>query len=120
MPARNKQIRERVTKMNIAWAQGAANVPFNGITQTGFQDDIEAAAAEEQAIADLEAQLKMKRAALDSRYKKLSDDSIRVRDGVEGDQNFGPDHPLIEAMGFVRASERKSGLTRKKETPTKG
>ena len=29
--------------------------------------------------------------------------------------DYGDDHPLVDAMGFVRDSERKSGLTRKKE-----
>jgi hypothetical protein len=120
MPSRNKQIRDRVTKMNNAWAQGAANVTFGGLTQSGFQTDIAGAAADEQAIADMEAQVKIRKAALDSRFKKLNDDSIKIRDGVEGHEDFGPDHPMYEAMGFVRASERKSGLTRKKQAPTKG
>jgi uncharacterized protein (DUF362 family) len=39
--------------------------------------------------------------------KKLNDDSIKIRDGVEGHEHFGPDHPMYEAMGLVRASERK-------------
>jgi hypothetical protein len=50
-------------------------------------------------------------------YAGLYDDSVTVREGVEGDQDFGPDHTLFEGMGFVRESVRKSGLTRKKATP---
>lgn len=117
MPSRNRQIKERVTKMNNAWAQGAADVIFSGITQPGFEGDITAAAVEEQAIEEMEAQVKMRKAALDTKYKKLNNDSVKLRDGVEGHPDFGPDHPIIEAMGFVRASERKSGLTRKTEPP---
>ena len=37
--------------------------------------------------------------------------------GVKGDPDFGEDSDLYEAMGYVRKSERKSGLTRKKKTP---
>ena len=114
MPSRNKQIRDRVTTMNNAWKQGAPTAVFRGISQTVFQTDINAAAAEEQEIANLEAQIQLKRTSVDERYKKLNEDSIKVRDGVEGHEDFGSDHPLVEAMGFVRASERKSGLTRKK------
>jgi len=33
--------------------------------------------------------------------------------GVAGDPNFGNDSPLYGAMGFVRKSNRASGLTRK-------
>ena len=117
MANRNKEIRERVTKMNNAWAQGAPTATFKGITQAAFQADIQGAAAADQEIEDMEAQLKMKKAARDERYRKLNDNSIKVRDGVEGHADFGADHPLYEAMGFVRTSARKSGLTRKKTEP---
>jgi hypothetical protein len=117
MANRNKEIRERVTKMNNAWVQGAPTIVFNGITQAAFQAEVAAAAAADQEIADIEAQVKMKKTARDERYKRLSDTSVKVRDGVEGHADFGADHPLYEAMGFVRTSDRKSGLTRKKTKP---
>ncbi|MEN9575804.1 MAG: hypothetical protein RL514_3659, partial [Verrucomicrobiota bacterium] len=44
----------------------------------------------------------------------------KVVNGVKGDPNFGDDCDLYEAMGYVRKSERKSGLSRGKkaaETP---
>jgi hypothetical protein len=68
----------------------------------------------------MEAQVKMKKTALEERYKGIGNMTIDVRDGVEGHADFGGNHPIIEAMGFVRTSDRKSGLTRKKgggETP---
>jgi hypothetical protein len=120
MPVRIKQVRERVTKMNNAWKQGAPNATFKGITQSAFQAKIEAAAAKEQEIADLEAQIQMKKQERDAAYQGLNDDSIEVRDGVEGDVNFGTNHPLYEAMGFTLDTNRKSGLTRKKKTPSGG
>lgn len=42
-----------------------------------------------------------------------------IVNGVIGDPNFGPDSALYEALGFVRKSDRKSGLTRKKNEPVK-
>jgi hypothetical protein len=36
-----------------------------------------------------------------------------VTNGVLGDPEAGPDSDLYEAMGYVRTSARKSGLTRK-------
>lgn len=50
-----KKIRERVNRMNTAWAQGALGVDFNGITQSDFQANIQTAAATDQEIADLKA-----------------------------------------------------------------
>lgn len=40
--------------------------------------------------------------------------------GVVADDEFGPDSALYEAMGYVRKSERKSGLTRKKKGSSGG
>ena len=120
MPTRNSQIRDRVTRMNNAWEQGAPTATLKGITQAAFHADIMAATNEEQVIADMEAQLKLRRVALEDKYKKLNEDSIKIREGVEGHEDFGPDHALYEAMGFVRASVRKSGLTRKKNPPPSG
>ncbi len=40
-----------------------------------------------------------------------------VVNSVKGDPGFGEDSDLYEAMGYVRKSERKTGLTRKKTPP---
>jgi hypothetical protein len=121
MAVQTKQIRERVTQMSTAWKQSAPNATFKGITQSAFQADIEAAAAIEEEIAALEAQTRIKKQERDAAYQQLNDDSVSVRDGVEGDVNFGTNHPLYAAMGFTLESERKSGLTRKKKnTPGAG
>ena len=45
------------------------------------------------------------------------DKRSKVGMGVAGDPAYGNDSPLYGAMGFVRKSEKKSGLTRKKNTP---
>ncbi|HEV7473431.1 MAG TPA: hypothetical protein VGN90_05225 [Pyrinomonadaceae bacterium] len=119
MPLNNKQIRERITKMSNAWEQGASTVTFMGIARDTFQANIQAAAAADQEVADIEAQLKMKRTARDEKYKQVNDESIKVRDGVEGHADFGSNHPIYAAMGFVRPSDRKSGLTKKKTGPAK-
>jgi hypothetical protein len=118
MSVATKRIRERVTQMNNAWAQAAPTAVFGGITKAAFQASIQAAATADQGIADLEAQLTIKRDQRDSLYANLNNDSIKIRDGVEADPTFGRDHPIVEAMGFVRESTRKSGLTRKKKPPT--
>jgi hypothetical protein len=40
-----------------------------------------------------------------------------VVNGVLADPDEGPDSPLYEAFGYIRESERKSGLTRKANKP---
>ena len=61
----NKGVKEKCNVMNDAWVEGAPSVKFNGISQTAFLADIDAAAADDATIADLEAELKMKREVRD-------------------------------------------------------
>jgi len=51
----------------------------------------------------------------DDKYKALDQDRSKIGMGVAGDPAYGNDSPLYGAMGFVRKSERASGLTRKKK-----
>ena len=114
----NKRVKEQCNVMNDAWVEGAPGAKFMGIAQASFLTDIEAAAADDAAIADLEAELKMKRDVRDDKYKALDQQRSKVGQGVAGDPAYGNDSPLYGAMGFVRKSEKKSGLTRKKKPTT--
>ena len=111
----NKKIREQCNVMNHAWFEGAPAVNFNGIKQGDFQTDINAVAADDAAIADVEAQLKMMLDVRDDKYKALDQDRSKIGLGVAGSPDYGNDSSLYGAMGFVRKSEKKSGLTRKKK-----
>ena len=42
-----------------------------------------------------------------------------IKNGVVADPEFGDDSALYEALGFIRKSARRSGLTRKKTDPLK-
>ena len=66
-------------------------------------------------IADLKAELKMKSDVRDDKYVALNEKRSKVGLGVAGSPDYGNDSPLYGAMGFVRKSEKKSGLTRKKK-----
>ena len=108
-----KKVKEQCAVMNDAWFEGAKAVEFNGITQAAFLTDIDAAAAADGEIGDLEAELKMKREVRDDLYLALNEKRSKVGLGVAGSAAYGNDSPLYGAMGFVRKSDRASGLTRK-------
>lgn len=114
------RVKERATKINDAWRQGAPAAKFMNIAQADFQADLDAATAVDQEIADLEAKLDMKRSERAAKYAALNQRTIKVREGVEGDANHGADSQLYGAMGFTRTSERATGLTRKSKTPPTG
>lgn len=63
------------------------------------------------------AGLKAKRSVADAEARTLAD---RVVAGTRADLGYGPDSPLWAAMGFVRTSDRSSGLTRKGKANTGG
>ena len=108
-----KRVKEQCNVMSDAWTEGAKTVDFNGITRVGFDTDISAAATADDEIDILEAQLKLKREARDDMYAALDEKRSKVGQGVAGNADYGDDSPLYGAMGFVRKSERKSGLTKK-------
>ena len=114
-----KKIKDRVTKMNDAWAEGAPDVEFGGEQQADFAADITAAANAEHELADILAQADMKRTEISDRYSRINDKSNNVANGVRGDKNYGEDSALYGGMGFKRKSDRASGLTRKTKNPAK-
>lgn len=109
-----KKIKERSVKMNDAWEEGAPSVEFMGHKQTDLAAQM-AEIEEQEALRDnLLAQARLIDEGLDAKYSRLDDTMVDVRNGVVGHKDYGDDSPLIGAMGFIRKSERKSGLTRKK------
>lgn len=116
MPQNNrKKIMQRAVKINTAWEEGAEAVEFMGHTQAGYKRQITAIQEKEQERDALLAQAGLIDEGLDDMYETLDNTSVEVRDGVVGNKDFGNDSPLYGEMGFVRKSERQSGLTRKKK-----
>jgi hypothetical protein len=110
-----KEIKEQCATMSSGWGEGAPDVEFNGFKLAEFNAERTAAQAVEDEISDLEAQIKMKKDERDTRYIGLDSKRSKVRSGVAGHKDYGDDSQLYGAMGFVRKSERKSGLTHKKK-----
>lgn len=108
-----KEIREQCAVMSAGLSQ-APDIEFNGIIKAAFDAKRGAAAALEDEIAVDEAALKAKKDRRDDMYKDLSSDRVKAGKGIAGHKDFGEDSELYGSCGFVRKSERKSGLTRGK------
>jgi hypothetical protein len=109
-----KKIKQRAVQMNDAWNEGAKTVEFKGHTQAELEAQMTEIESDENRRDDLLAQARLIDEGLDAKYGKLDDTMVDVRDGVVGHKDFGNDSPLYGTMGFVRKSERKSGLHRNK------
>ena len=114
MAVNNKQIREQCDEMSSGWEQ-SLDTEFNGFRKAGFDADRIAARTIEDEIDSDEAAVKAKKKRRDDMYRKLDADRVKIGKGVAGHKDFGDDHPIYGAMGFVRKSERKSGLKRNKK-----
>ena len=115
MPVNVKKIRNECDEMSAAWEQ-AKDVEFNGVKKTDFDGDRTAARAIETEIEEDEAALRAKKARRDDYYRRLDAARVKVSKGVGGHKDFGEDSALYGSMGFVRKSERRSGLRRVKRT----
>jgi hypothetical protein len=89
------------------------------MTLLQFQAICAPAKAAREQIEDLEDQLTAAFAARDSADNAVAAKTELVINGVRADPTEGSDSALIEAMGYTRKSDRKSGLTTKKKTPPK-
>ena len=110
------KIKKRAVKMDDAWKEGAPEVKFMDVSQTDLNDMISNIETKEQTLDDLRAQVKIVEEEINDDYGELDDTIVDVGNGVRGNKAYGDDSPLYGAMGFVRKSERASGLTRKTKT----
>ncbi len=113
---KKKKIREKAQKFYDVLHEGAAGVKFRGRTDSDLNTKLTTIGTKESLRSDLQAQIDLLDDDLENEYVELDDMLVDYRKGVEGHESYGDDSPLYGAMGFVRKSERKSGLTKKKKT----
>ena len=96
-----------------AWKELAPQESFAGMTLAGFEAATALPLTLRDQILGLEKQLegrKTERTKADAAARLLLD---LVVNSVRGTPQYGPDSSLYRALGYVRKSERRSGLTRK-------
>jgi len=106
---------DRINLVTRAWETLRPTKTFGGLTLAQFKAKVKPSL---DARATLETLDHQNTAASDQRddADTVSMDTIKlVVSGVKGDPAETAKGELYEAMGFVRESERKSGLTRKKQ-----
>jgi hypothetical protein len=115
MPTLNpKKNIELLQKTVAALREFAPDKAFGGIKLSDFEPNVEVCHQNREAIIDHENAGKGLTAKRDADDEAALAKRELIINGIIGDPEFGPDSALYEAMGYVRKSERKSGLTRKK------
>jgi hypothetical protein len=119
MPSNPQTIADSTNSIINAWTTLAPAASFGGMTLAQYQAKVKPSFDARTTIDGLNAQLT---AALDTRDdadKVTADANQKVIKGVVGDPNYGDDSNLYEAMGYIRKSERASGLTKKAKAAAK-
>ena len=105
---------DRLEHFTRAWKTNAADAEFGGMTLEGFGEATGDSLRYRNEITKLEIRLKGLKVARDNADKVSMEKIDLVVNSVRGTPGFGKDSALYRALGYVRTSERKSGLVRKK------
>lgn len=112
-----KKTEEKIERMLNAWRTLAPAKSFAGMTLAQFEAAAGPSTAARQRIDALEAQLAEAYAERDRADEDLERRAKQVVAGVLADPTEGDDSPLYGAFGYTRASEQKTGLTRRRRNP---
>ena len=105
---------EKMRKMQNAWETLAPAKSFGGMTLAQFKTATARPLDSRARLEVLQDQVSAEANTRDDEDEAWFVIARRVIAGVAADPTEGTNSPLYEAMGRVRDSERKSGLTRKK------
>jgi hypothetical protein len=104
---------DRIVRTQSAWATLRPQKTFAGMTLAQLQEKVAPSLAARAIIARLENELIAAQNQRDDADAASLEAIQFVVNAVKGDPEEGEDGELYEAMGYVRKSERKSGLSRK-------
>jgi len=99
--------------MRSGWESLAPTKSYFGMTLDQFKTTVQPSIAARELIKDLENQLTHAINQRDAADEVSLEKMQGVVAGVKADPTEGPDSSLLEAFGYTRKSERKSGLGRK-------
>lgn len=111
-----KQTLDDINATTSAWSTLAPAASFGGMTLTQYKNKVKASLDARDAVDTLNNQLTAAMDQRDNADAVSADANQKVVKGIVGDANFGDDSDLYDAMGYVRKSDRKSGLSRGSKT----
>lgn len=119
MPNSPKNNEDKMLKVLTAWKTLAPDKTFGGMTAAQFETQVNKSLAPRTRLEELDDEVKQQQASRESEDATTMSKINLIVNGVLADPTEGDDSALYEAMGYIRKSDRKSGLTRKKNEPQK-
>lgn len=109
----NKMV-ERIKVFQAAWLENAPDAVFAGKTLAEFKVATKAPGELREEILGLEQQVGRRRVESLKAIVTAGEVLDLVVNSVKGTPGFGADSALYRSFGYIRKSERKTGLTRKR------
>ena len=107
---------ERAEKILSAWDEFAPDAKFGGMTKEQFSAKVKPSTDTREEVKKTELKLKAQNSAVVDADKVTSAANQLVVNAIKGDPNFGEDSELYEGCGYIRKSEKASGLHRSGKT----
>ena len=112
-----KENEAKINQTVSAWKTLRPVKSFAGMTLDQFATKVKPSLDARNTVAALEDQLSAAINARSDADKTSLQNISLVVNAVKGDLEEGEDSALYEALGYVRKSERKSGLKRSRKAP---
>ncbi len=110
-----KEAMEKMERAENAWKNIKPEKRFGGMTFEEYKVFPDASRNARILIANLDNQMTEALALRDLNDEQGLARVQLIKNGVLADAEEGEDSALYEAMGYVKKSDKKSGLTRKKK-----
>lgn len=120
MPNSPKKNEEKMKKALNALKTLAPNVKFNGKGVEELEAQVNRSLAPRQRLVEIADEETEQQALRESEDVKSLAMIEKIVAGIIGHDDYGKDSALYEAFGYIRESDRKSGLTRKKKGTGEG
>ena len=109
----NKKFINKINKIVEAWEKLRPSKTFFNINLDELKNQIEPSMKCRNEIDTQKISINSLMIQRDDNDKKVNTLILNIVNSVKGDIEEGEDGELYSAMGYVRKSDRKSGLTRK-------
>ena len=106
---KNIKTRDKAQQFRTAWTQLAPTVSLGGMTLAQFEESISVLDTVHGEINALLTQLDAKRTIEEARVRDVLD---LIASSIKASPEHGRDSILYSSFGFIRQSDRKSGLHR--------
>jgi len=108
---------DNYTTLTEKWEELRSTKTFGGYTLGGFKAAIKPSVDARTEIKSLATKTTAQLDIRDNADVVTAKAVAKVIKGIVGDPEEGDDGELYDALGYVRKSERASGLSRKKNNP---